>query len=999
MAFMFYAFILVLFFITKVSFANVKIELNNLKKEVRDLKESRGFSDNVKKSNVEKQQPNHEEEEWDWEYEEDIDLNQEITIETKKAVVEEFKVAAANVKKVEKVEKKPLKTAPKENLFNKLEKIFAKDLMGVLGTASVVVGVVFLLVYTALSMGPLTRFLVVCLVSLGLYGLYEFLIRRKIWEEIALWIRSSSGVIFLVGTIASSQYPLMKWVDGFYQSWALILVGVLVNMIFGFLSKKQMFAFVHVFLSLVALLFMPFTYVSFVIASIVTIVGSLVVFSNKKWDLYILLTNVTFLLINSIWVLNNQYGWPESSIPSILLCLTIGLPAIVARYREEHREYTQIGAITHLTVWIALGTNLYLHSMGSILSTIGMTIGMILTFFSSVYAYRTNREWLFNIDRLVSLALGSLAILSLISKADLEYYQAAFCLSIFSLLYLKANILMPNKLVIKLNLIITHVSFWSFVALLMFIRSDFELTIFDYIRIFFKESNISNLGTYGFVYLFASFVAYALLFPSIEKHINADGFVGGRKTSALANNYAIHLFLIALFSIHSSDYQWVCFSLLAIMGTYIILFNSFFKNIETYQASIFSIMLTSAYLFLVAIFVKNTNVINVVIISLPLIFGALLLYYDHFAHISRKEQKYGISLIWGSLLVASYVLVKDAFVLQISRPLVGILWLCIFFLISLIKELKFFTEDEKENSKLWLTRLAKITLFTYIFRFVFVDFGNDYMWFEYVSSRVILEGFSLFAILFWMVYGTSSKCEKLKKSINNMVEIFLLLSVFYIYVETSYIYHGLILSVASILLVIVGLRFKEYNRVIMYSYIFFIYSLVHSCFIISVDHRYRYDIFIEPKVLYSILSISFGIIYGIIFYGKTKDILSLEAKNDRALSSSIRNNLVEHKQSMIVYPLIVSIAIFLFNSFDTTILSIFWILECFILFLLSLVLRNEDFRKISMSFIAIVCLRMIFYDLRGQDFLLKAIVFIVVGAILILMNAIYNKYKHRYEKA
>ena len=53
----------------------------------------------------------------------------------------------------------------------------------------------------------------------------------------------------------------------------------------------------------------------------------------------------------------------------------------------------------------------------------------------------------------------------------------------------------------------------------------------------------------------------------------------------------------------------------------------------------------------------------------------------------------------------------------------------------------------------------------------------------------------------------------------------------------------------------------------------------------------------------------------------------------------------------------------------------------------------------AMGGVAIIFGRIIFYDLVGKDFFIKAIVFISVGAILVTMNIIYNKYKYRFEPA
>ena len=98
-----------------------------------------------------------------------------------------------------------------------------------------------------------------------------------------------------------------------------------------------------------------------------------------------------------------------------------------------------------------------------------------------------------------------------------------------------------------------------------------------------------------------------------------------------------------------------------------------------------------------------------------------------------------------------------------------------------------------------------------------------------------------------------------------------------------------------------------------------------------------------------------------------------------------------------LYPLLFALGFFFFWTFDKTLLSLFWIGECFILFLVSIITRESQFRIVSMLGIAIVFFRIVLFDLVGSNFFIKAIVFMSVGAILITMNTIYNRYKMRFE--
>ena len=103
------------------------------------------------------------------------------------------------------------------------------------------------------------------------------------------------------------------------------------------------------------------------------------------------------------------------------------------------------------------------------------------------------------------------------------------------------------------------------------------------------------------------------------------------------------------------------------------------------------------------------------------------------------------------------------------------------------------------------------------------------------------------------------------------------------------------------------------------------------------------------------------------------------------------------KNSLLVYPATISIACFLYLTFDKGILTLFWILESLGLLILSLALKEKYFRYVSLSFVAICVVRLMFFDLSNADFLVRALVLLGVGVVLILMNTLFKKYKGRFD--
>ena len=64
---------------------------------------------------------------------------------------------------------------------------------------------------------------------------------------------------------------------------------------------------------------------------------------------------------------------------------------------------------------------------------------------------------------------------------------------------------------------------------------------------------------------------------------------------------------------------------------------------------------------------------------------------------------------------------------------------------------------------------------------------------------------------------------------------------------------------------------------------------------------------------------------------------------------------------------------------------------------MSLFFRESLFRTVAMIGVSVVVVRLLFFDLKDQDFFVKSIVFITVGVLLVAMNTIYRRFRDRYE--
>ena len=68
------------------------------------------------------------------------------------------------------------------------------------------------------------------------------------------------------------------------------------------------------------------------------------------------------------------------------------------------------------------------------------------------------------------------------------------------------------------------------------------------------------------------------------------------------------------------------------------------------------------------------------------------------------------------------------------------------------------------------------------------------------------------------------------------------------------------------------------------------------------------------------------------------------------------------------------------------------------IFVLSLVLRANQFRYVALIGLGICVVRLLFFDMSQSSILTKALVFVGVGIIMVGINALYSKYKDRFDE-
>lgn len=99
---------------------------------------------------------------------------------------------------------------------------------------------------------------------------------------------------------------------------------------------------------------------------------------------------------------------------------------------------------------------------------------------------------------------------------------------------------------------------------------------------------------------------------------------------------------------------------------------------------------------------------------------------------------------------------------------------------------------------------------------------------------------------------------------------------------------------------------------------------------------------------------------------------------------------------LLLYPAFGVLTLLLLQSFDRSILTVLLMLEVLAAFISSLLLRRQDLRYAALAGTALCFGRLLLIDLKQHGTITRAIVFILMGVLLLGMNALYARFKGRF---
>lgn len=849
---------------------------------------------------------------------------------------------------------KPEPIAKEESYFRseswkRTERFILENLTGILGTLGVVLGLGFLAVYTALLLAPVFRVLLLATFSLIVVVIGAYFLRKGRWRGLAQWLQSAGLAVFLLACLGSGGIPGLHWINDPLLAWGLLTIGVLANLGLAFLRKSPVFASVHAVLSLAALAVAGSSPIIVATMTLVAI-GSLLLIRGKNWELHLGITESVFV---GILLLFYFMGPKPSELLRYLATTGVVLVFVVGQASHYKKMYATSSwdwpaVFTHLLVWglTCAGLFLYAPQHDKVLAPCLLLVSLIVGL-AARFARRRGILWLHKIDTLFSLASAFGSVLGLLAW-QVALTPAVLLALLVSLAFTLLMVIEREALLAKigtrmteiLSLIVAGLAIGGADALALGI-AGLLIGVFQAIMVHRLQALDCPQSLYD-VILPWLFVISALVLPN------------GQIIPGLPSGYGLLLPLLGLF-------VWRRFRTSKLLSLGLLTASTAFS-------------LKEMWTLLYGLLTGHSDPNLAILVTLPLILipllGLLVCKKDDYTMRRPLLWSFGINLALSVLIV----------LWKVMPAMIPPVWLLLGILLLWAPSLKK-TVLAREITILGLA-LVLGSLFTYIplvLAGLVAKTGSSLRW--------VIE--TVFILLLLSSYQTRLRREPTGDTdLDNIQSLFLDISILVflatVFFEIPGSYLALAISVgATILLLLSSIRAVP-RRLVSYSYLTFILS----CLLMVWTAMTRTG---GPEFW---LSVPVQLIW-------LNLIFRLKWPNEQDFPQHLRwlsrfsAGIVRHISLVSVIPLGVTWALSLGYRFDSTLLTLLWSLESFGIFVLALILKKPVFRTISMAALGICLVRLVFFDLVQADTLSRALVFIGLGLLLILMNILYIKFKSR----
>ncbi|PKK88124.1 MAG: hypothetical protein CVV64_20170 [Candidatus Wallbacteria bacterium HGW-Wallbacteria-1] len=933
------------------------------------------------------------------------------------------------------------------SFWNKLEQQLSDNWTGIGGTLFLVLGIAFLGLHTALKMSEFGRFVLITSLSGVLAGLFFWLQSKKDWIKLALWMRSAAGGVFLFACLGAGGIPGLKWIDAPTPALALLILGIAVNTWLAHAGGSQAFASLHVILSLAAIAVAPSSITTLTLAGLVAVIGVLLSY-RERWDHHLLATITAFFLFHLHWFLTMAAASGEvpylirggllldrvSNVCGIISVALVFLAAASVHYRDLYRSATfELNPfIVHMLNWLFLGSGLLMHATGSRWKTIPLFIAAAAAFALARHARSRGIKWLYRTDTMMAQIIASIAVVSL--------YRWGFPMAgSFALLFMEWVVfgrLMVAERDIPLFRMATAGIHLTAVLLMgwgVFTIADAGLHAQT---LSVEGSPIAMALILILCGWFAAMWHKFIALPENSGYLKQDGLFSLEWSADCEfsfSGFLAPLFLLAAAQVSGTN-QWLP----------LILSLFFCHQLWVRGKAGTNGMSVGIAIAICSFFVMQWNYYEsmTLMAGLPLFLISIAAFkWSYVPYFKDHAHWFGLYTATIHAMFLSVALLN-----RVSAPVPGVLWLILS--VGMLESALWVSQRSRGVSgsigtpDRYMLHCGYLLIAAFIGRHLMVDLQCE----DYLGPMKVRGLIELFAIAIFGYWGFAVKAPRqisrhfstkngdsasatstsatsasaISASADSGVdiqqliyrswrllhplfmELILVFHTLFFALQTDKYWHAIIWAITAIVLhwqgsrKTIGQSFPNLSRLRFHALLFYLVSIFQTAFLLGVFEKLG-QYWFETAWILGIVATFIQTAFLIrVYRGGVRAMTPPWLPDSLLFLTPLTKWISAHRNAVVFYPLLTGVALFLYWTFDHSTLTLLWVAECFGIFSLSILLREAHFRHVALAGLALCIARLLLYDLAKAPTLTRAAVFAGVGALMIGMHALYNKYRDRF---
>lgn len=861
--------------------------------------------------------------------------------------------------------------------WQRLEQAFVENWTGILGAVVLVAGVTFLGIYTALRMEPLARFLMTLAGAGALGGLSLAARRRTDWQALAQWLQSSAAAVLLFACAAAGGLPGLglQWLYAPLPALSLLLGGVAVNLTLAWLSRTQTFASLHVVLSLLPFAIVPPTLVGLATATLVVVLG-MTLARRARWDVHVLVVTVAWFAWHVQWYLRSVADLDDPALRAAAALAVVAVFAATAlvHYRRDYvsLRVEPVPLAVHLGNWGFLALACLVYAPERLSGAAGLAVGGVVAWALGRRARVLGIRWLHLCDTLIAQGLMVAAI-----ACATELFAAARLLWLLAVvaecaLFLRLVIDENEAVLGRIGVYVLHVSAFLLAAAgLATAPAAIEsgdtrealvllagMAVVAALQVYLARRRPGRLAALG---------CYAAAGDGSGAPVASLGWIAGL------------LALVGL--VHVAGQDWLAGVALALAAVLLLLAR---RSGATGFAGSFALVVLGGHALSWWRLIVGAPWTPGVLTEqwVPLVALAGLAVATRLLPWLRTT---AVLLAAANFGLGAFLYFND-----ISPLLPGVLWL----MLSVLA-LEVANRVRTESPVLLAAGYGYLGAFGGNYALVVLQ-TQEYV--LGVPVRLLVEGFALATLLYWWFFRPVERVERLvawRASHPLLLETMLIFLSVVIVEEVPTQWRPAAWGLVGLLLgaTVVGRRLDARCRT--YALFFYWVSVVSVAVVSSVFETPSPTWYDRPDVA-AVAAIALQVAYIL----GTRGDAALAGTAFPAVFGGMAHvaGLVDRRRRLwVYYPFFAGLAVFCFWRFDRSVLTLLWSIEAFVIFALGAALREKQFRYVSLAALAACLLRLVFVDLAQADLAVRGVVFLGVGLLMLGMNAIYNRYRTRFE--